>query len=130
MGQKQVEYFKTKAGKMVFFGLVGIVPVFVLVFAVVSFFTSPSSRQIMIEDHSKETMHGVVDSVYNDSQNHNARMVILNDKMPHEVEQPWVIDIEKGDSLSKNKGSFLFEVYRKPNKKLILDFRTLIPPEK
>ena len=115
---------------MIFYGLIGIVPAFVMIFGIVSFFMGPSSRQIMIERYSSEAIHGVVDSVYDDTYNHNARTVILTNKMEYEVEPEWVIDIEKGDSLNKNKGSFLFNVYPKPNKKLVLDYRTLIPLEK
>ncbi len=128
--QKQIDPFETKAAKIIFFGVMGIVPALVLGIAVVGFFTAPSSRQMAIEMFSTETVHGVVDSVYNDVPNHSRWMVILTNGAEHEVEPPWLIDIKKGDSLSKNKGSFLFEVYRKPNKKLVLDYRTLIPAEK
>ena len=128
--EKPIGYFETKTAKVIFYGLICIVPAFVIIFGIVSFFMGPSSRQVMIERYSNEAIHGVVDSVYDDTYNHNARMVILTNKMVYTVEPEWVIDIQKGDSLNKNKGSFFFEVYRKPNKKLVLDYRTLIPPEK
>jgi hypothetical protein len=107
----KIDDFETKTGKVIFFCLIAAVPAFVVIFALITGFFGPSSREIMTEMYSQETIHGVVDSIYNDTKNHNVRMVILTDKTAHEVQDQWVINIEKGDSISKNKGSFIFDVY-------------------
>ena len=124
-----VDYFETKTGMVIYFGLLAIVPVLLIINLIIHITTGPSFRERMIETYSQQTIHGIVDSVYNDKQNHNARMAILTNGTMYAIEDEWVIDVEKGDSISKNKGSFLFEVYRKPKKKMVLDYRKLIPPE-
>jgi hypothetical protein len=121
--------FETKTGKIIYLGIVAIIPAFVLILLYIYTFIGPSSREIMTQEYLQETAHGVVDSVYNDLRNHNTRMVILNDKIVYEVEDQYIIDIEKGDSISKSKGSFILEVFRKPNTRLTLDYRTLLPKE-
>jgi len=127
--KKKFEYFETKTGKLLFFGIILSVPSLLVIFVICTVFTGPSGRQRVIESDSLETVHGVVDTLFNDVQNHDTRTAILTNKAIYQIEPSWASEIEIGDSLSKDKGSFLLEVYRKSKKVKVLNYKELIPAE-
>jgi len=124
-----MEYFETKTTKYIFFGVLAIVPTFIFVVFIVNVTWGPSSRQTMRRNDSLESVNGVVDTIFNDAANHDIRTAILTNKAVYQISELWANDIHVGDSLSKNKGSFFLEVYRKSKKVNILDYKKLIPSE-
>ncbi|SHN37537.1 hypothetical protein [Mucilaginibacter sp. OK098] len=117
----------SKVEKIILYSIFGSVPAGLLLFFLYCVIFGPSTREVIIERDLSENVNGVVDTVYNDEPNHNIRTIILKNKDIFQIEHLWELQIEIGDSLYKKKGSFFLEVYKKQGKKIVLDYRTLIP---
>jgi hypothetical protein len=127
MEQKN-EYGITKTTKYIFLGLFSIIPILIVFLFLKDRIWGPSLRQSITEDFLSESAHGVVDSLYNDKQNHNIRTAIFTNNTVFYISELWENYIQIGDSLSKNQGTLLLEVYRHSRKTKVLDYRKLIPP--
>ena len=125
--RQKFEYFETNIGKIIYFGLLAVVPALIIILFVYDVVWGPSFNQVMTKEYSSETVHGVVDSLFDDVPNHDIRTAILTNKIIYQIESSWINDIEVGDSLSKDTGSFLLNVYKKNGKKVVLDYKPLIP---
>ena len=117
----------SKIEKIIIYCIFGSIPTALLVIFILSMFFGKPTKQIIIERDSLETVNGVVDSLFNDKQNHNVRTAILKNHQTYQILREWEPDIEIGDSLSKKKGSFLLEVLKKRGKKIMLDYRSTLP---
>lgn len=101
----------------------GIPLLFLIGFVLYSICSGPSVIELIKKDNLAENVHGTVDSLYLDVQNHNTKFAILRDKKEIPIFGNWERYIEVGDSISKNKNSFIFEVYKKNKTKIVLDYR-------
>lgn len=105
--------------------LVFIIPCLFLVgFVVYSIATSPGLTELIKKRDLDENIHGVIDSLYLDVQNHNTTYAILSDKKEFPINGNWEQHIDVGDSISKNKNSFIFKIFKKNKTKIILDYRS------
>ncbi len=101
----------------------GIPFLFLLGFMLYSIYSAPSLTELIKKDNLAENVHGTVDSLYLDVQNHNTKFAILRGEKKIPIFGNWERYIEVGDSISKNKNSFIFEVYKKNKTKIVLDYR-------
>jgi hypothetical protein len=116
-----------KTEKIILYSLVGSVPVGLFVFFAFNMIFGKPTKQIIRETDSLETVNSVIDTLYNDSQNHNTRTAILRNRQIYYISSEWESEIETGDSLNKIKGSFLLEVYKKDGKRKVFDYRSIYP---
>lgn len=58
--------------------------------------------------------------MYFDERNHNVKTAVLDNARLYPIYRNWERQIEIGYSLSKKKGSFLLEVYKRNKAKLTL----------
>lgn len=91
--------------------------------------TTMSTQELIVVDNLSEDFTGQVDSLYFDERNHNVKMALLTNDLLYPVYRNWEQYIEIGDSLSKKKGSFLLEVYKRNNTRMILDYRDTYKPQ-
>lgn len=115
-----------KIDKVIIFSILGVLPACLILFFLWNTIWGPSTKQVITETDLSENVNGVVDSLFDDRANHNVRTAILKNHYVFQIESQWASKIEIGDSLNKKKGSFLLEVYKKGNKKLILDYRSTL----
>ena len=94
-------------------------------FVMYTMFFGQTSKDLMMQDDLAQNFSGRVDSIYFDERNHNGKYAVLSNEQICPIIRPWERHIEIGDSLSKKKGSFILEVYRKNKKKLTLDYRDI-----
>jgi hypothetical protein len=87
---------------------------------------APHAKDWILKDASQQAFDGKVDSVYRDTANHNAKTVILNNGYNYPIYADWEPDINLGDSISKAKGSFIVNVFKKNGGKVALDYRELV----
>jgi hypothetical protein len=99
--------------------------IFLVAFVLWAIRNEPGAKEAFLIETAKETFEGKVDSMYNDKQNHNARMAILSDKYKFGLYRDWKSKIDLGDSLSKSNGSLVVEVFKKDGSKLVLNYRAL-----
>ncbi|MEO6523927.1 MAG: hypothetical protein ABIN91_19745 [Mucilaginibacter sp.] len=75
---------------------------------------------------SNMDFNGVVtDFKYDDDRQHT-KIAILSDGTRYSIYEPWVYDINTGDTLIKQKGKLLIEVRRPRKKKEILDYAPIL----
>jgi len=115
-----------KATKVVITIFIGFAFLLVVVMVLWSMFKAPKGKDIILKNAIVETFHGNVDSIYRDSRNHNAEMLILSDGTLYGVYADWESSIDLNDSLSKSKGSYVIKVYKKNGQKMMLDYRQLV----
>jgi 23S rRNA U2552 (ribose-2'-O)-methylase RlmE/FtsJ len=116
----------TKTEKIILACIFGSVPAGLLFIFIFFTFFGPSTRQLITERDSLESVRGTVDTLFNDLKNHDIRTAVLTNHQTYYILREWESEIETGDSLYKKKGSFLLEVYKKNDKKVILDYRPTI----
>ncbi len=118
-----------KDSKIIYF-VFGI-PLLVLIgFVAYTALTGPSVQEVIKADNLALNFTGRIDSMYFDKRNHNGKYAILQNEQICPIIRSWEHYIEVGDSLSKQQGSFLLEVYKKNKKKMILDYRDTYKKEK
>ncbi len=115
-----------KIDKVIIFSILGVLPACLILFFLWNTIWGPSTKQVITETDLSENVNGVLDSLFDDRANHNVRTAIMKNHYVFQIESQWASKIEIGDSLNKKKGSFLLEVYKKGNKKLILDYRSTL----
>lgn len=99
-------------------------PTLVLIgFFIYSMMTGPGTQELIKADNLAENFAGRVDSLYFDQKNHNIKYAVFQDEQKVPVLRIWERYIEVGDSLSKQQGSFVWEVYKKNGSKMVLDYR-------
>ena len=100
------------------------IPFIILIgFMISSIFSGNSLNERIKMDNLSENVHGIIDSLYFDTQNHNVKFAIINLKQKFPINRKWERYIEVGDSISKNKNSFIVEIYKQKKTKIILDYR-------
>jgi hypothetical protein len=120
-------YMLSKVDKIILYSILGSIPACLILYFLYNIIWGPSVKQVATNRHLSESVIGVVDTVYNDRANHDIRTAILNNNNLFQIENVWESQIEIGDSLNKKKGSFFLEVYKKQGKRIVLDYKTLIP---
>jgi hypothetical protein len=123
----EIKIALNKTEKIILYSLFGSVPLGLVVFFAFNMIFGKPTKQIIRESDSLETVNGVIDTLFNDRQNHNTRTAILRNRQIYYIEREWESEIETGDSLNKIKGSFLLEVYKKGGKKKVFDYRSTYP---
>jgi hypothetical protein len=118
-----------KIDKIIIYSIFGSIPTGLLVLFLYFMIFGPSSKQMLTEMYLSDSVSGVVDTVFNDTPNHNIRTAILKNNTIYQIEEEWESQIEAGDSLYKKKGTFLLTVYKRGGKKIVLDYRKMIPAE-
>lgn len=86
------------------------------------FFGKPTS-ELTREDDLNENFTGRIDSLYFERQNHNVKIGLLSDGYRYQIFRQWERYIDVGDSLSKNRKSFLLNIHKKDGEVITLDYR-------
>ncbi len=106
-------------------------PILVLIgFVVYTAITGPGTQELIMAEDLAEDFTGRIDSLYFDERNHNVKTAMLNNSQLYPIYRNWERYIEVGDSVSKKKGSFLLEIYKKNNTRMTLDYRDTYKKEK
>ncbi|MCX2485697.1 hypothetical protein [Pedobacter sp. MR2016-24] len=104
--------------------LVFIIPcIFPVAFFIYSIYTGPSTVELILRDTLAENVHGKVDSLYFDIKNHNVKYAVLKNNEKFSIFRNWERYIDVGDSLSKNKNSFLLMIYKKNKALMTLNYK-------
>ena len=119
----------SKLDKIIIYCIFYAIPLGLLIYFLLSGINGSSTSQIIRERDSLENVTGIVDSVFNDEQNHNIRTALLTNKKTFQIFKNREFEIEKGDSLYKKEGTFYLEIYKKSGKKLVLDYKTTFVSE-
>lgn len=119
----------SKTDKIILYSVLGIVPVGLTFFMLFSFIFCPSTKQMLTDMYASEHVSGVVDSMYNDENNHNVRTLVLTNKSLFQIEELWTYKIDIGDSLYKKRGSFRLEVFKKDGKEIVLNYKEFVPKD-
>lgn len=80
--------------------------------------------QFFYEERAQREFHGVIDSIYRQKDNHNV-MTIMAKEQNLGIEGLWESKFRLGDSVSKDKGSLLVELYRNGDLIEILDYKDI-----
>jgi|GEM_PF-751743 len=80
--------------------------------------------QYFFEIRKKGYFHGTIESIYRQKNNHNV-MTIVNKDQQLGVERSWESKFQLGDSVSKNAGSLLVELYRDGKLIEVLDYNDI-----
>ncbi|PRD46157.1 hypothetical protein [Sphingobacterium haloxyli] len=72
----------------------------------------------------KRGFHGTIESIYRQKNNHNV-MTIVNKDQQLGIERSWESKFQLGDSVSKNEGSQLVELYRHGQLIEVLDYNDI-----
>ncbi|SHE56148.1 hypothetical protein [Pedobacter caeni] len=98
-------------------------PMLVLIgFVLYTAFSGPNREELRIQDDVSLNFNGRVDSMYFDERNHNGKYAVLNTNQIFPIYRNWERNIHIGDSLSKEKGTFLLEIYKKNKTKVTLNY--------
>ena len=97
--------------------------IFLVTFFIYSIFTGPSTVELILKDALAENVHGKVDSLYFDIQNHNVKYAVLKNDEKYAIFRNWERYIDVGDSISKNKNSFLLKIYKKNKAVMTLNYK-------
>ena len=116
-----------KTDKIILCCIFGSIPAVLALFFLYNVIWGPSLKQTLTDMYLSEKVNGVVDSLYDDADNHNIRTALLKNGSLFQIERQWDSEIEVGDTLSKKAGSFLLEVYKKQGKKIVLNYKSIIP---
>jgi hypothetical protein len=104
--------------------LVFLIPCLFLVgFMLHSIFSGPSTVKLILKDNLAENVHGKVDSLYFDIDNHNVKFAVLRDHKEFAIFRTWERYIDIGDSISKNRNSLLLKVYKKNKATITLKYQ-------
>jgi hypothetical protein len=87
---------------------------------------STTGAQLILMNIKKEQFHGKIDSVYRDKWDHNTKKVKLTTGYIYGLYPEWVSKVGIGDSLSKQEGSAIVEVFKLNGAKINLDYRELV----
>ena len=101
----------------------GVPTLFLIGYMLFTTIAGPSLHEHIKLRNLAEDTHATVDSLYLDIQNHNITFAIFKDRKQIPINGGWERYVEVGDSISKNKNSFIFEVYKKNKTKIVLDYR-------
>ncbi|MGF7080652.1 hypothetical protein [Mucilaginibacter sp. UYCu711] len=116
----------TKTEKIILYFCFGAVPVSLFGLALWSNFFGPTGTETFLKERSGESFAGKVDSLYNDTRNHNERTALLSDKSKFELFPEWVSIISRGDSILKRKGSLIIEVYKPHKQRFFLNYNEVV----
>ncbi len=83
------------------------------------------TEELILEQDLNESFTGNIDSFYRDKRNHNVKVAILSNSYRYEIPPLWESKLQKGDSLSKKKGSLIVTVYRNENVQVVLDYKNI-----
>lgn len=112
-----------KDSKIIFLAL--FIPLAVLLGVVLVESIRMPKNQYFFEIRKKASFHGVIDSVYRQSDNHNVMTVTAKGQL-FEIERIWESKFIIGDSVSKYKDSLTIELYRDGKLMEILDYNDLL----
>lgn len=82
-------------------------------------------KQTFLHNASAQAFHGIADSIYRETQNHNIKVVRVSDGYVLELSYEWENLINIGDSLSKKRGELQVKVIKSNGKVVILDYNQI-----
>ncbi|UEG54400.1 hypothetical protein LLH06_05400 [Mucilaginibacter daejeonensis] len=85
-----------------------------------------TGAQLVLDGIKEDEFYGRVDSVFRDARDHNIQKVKLTTGYQYGLYPEWESIVEKGDSLSKPKGSVIVVVFKKNGTKVNFDYRELV----
>ncbi|AFD06625.1 hypothetical protein [Solitalea canadensis] len=112
-----------KTDKIILYSLFSIPAILLLIFFVWSVSSSKPVEEFKKEDDLRKEFVGRVDTLYFEKQNHNIKIAKLSNGYKYQIFRRWEIEIEIGDSLAKEKGSFFVKIYKKNGRVITLDYR-------
>ena len=89
-------------------------------------FDNSTPGQLILSGIKSDKFQGIVDSVYHDESDHNAKKVRLTGGYLYGLHPEWESKIALGDSLAKSKDSVIVEVFKPNGEKVILDYKELV----
>lgn len=95
----------------------------IVMYFIISSMFGPGTQETIEKNDLSENFNGRVDSIYTEVQNHNTTFALLSNRYKYPIFGDWISNIQIGDSLSKTKGSFNVEVFKKNGRVIILDYR-------
>jgi len=114
-----------RPGKIILICTFGLIPAFLVGMVVWGVFFSEPWGLKFLNDSKQEFFSGRIDSIYHETQNHNAEVAqIGNYKLGLWSEWDGIISI--GDSLYKQKGTTYIEVFKTNGQKKILNYADII----
>lgn len=112
----------SKKDNIIIYSVLGSPMFALLAFVLYTTFSGPGSEELMMRDALSADFKGRVDSMYFDQRNHNGKYAILNNGQLYPIYRNWERNIEVGDSLYKQKGTFLVEIYKKNKTQITLNY--------
>lgn len=112
----------SKKDNIIIYCVFGLPMLVLVVFVLYTTFSGPSREELRIQDDVSLSFNGRVDSMYFDERNHNGKYAVLNTNQIFPIYRNWEHNIHVGDSLSKEKGTFLLEIYKKNKTKITLNY--------
>lgn len=85
---------------------------------------SKPTSELIKENNLNENFIGRVDSLYFEKQNHNVKIGLLSGGYKYQIFRQWERYIQVGDSLSKERKSFILNVYKKNGESITLDYQS------
>ncbi|MBD1364006.1 hypothetical protein IDJ77_09315 [Mucilaginibacter sp. ZT4R22] len=85
-----------------------------------------SRDEMLIKDSPLLVIHGKVDSIYNDEDNHNIKTYRLTNRHTYFLQESTSIKVNLGDSLSKLKGSEKVYIVKAGGEKITVDYKDLM----
>ncbi len=95
-------------------------------FVIWRIFDKSTTAQIILSGVKNDKFQGIVDSVYRDKSDHNAKKVRLTSGYLYSLYPEWESKVAIGDSLSKKQNSVVVEVFKSNGNKIILDYKELV----
>lgn len=112
----------SKKDHIIVYSVLGLPMLALLGFVLYTTFSGPGSGELMMRDHLSAEFKGRIDSMYFDQRNHNGKYAVLNNGQLYPIFRNWERNVEVGDSLYKQKGTFLMEIYKKNKTKITLNY--------
>ncbi len=108
--------------KKIFFSVLGFPLVLLFVFVTYNIFFGKSGKEWFLKEEAKFFFKGKIVSEYREEDNHNIKVVVLNDGYKYQMMGEWEDLINVGDSISKKKDSLYIIVVKPDGEKLKLDY--------
>jgi len=102
-----------KKDYLIIYSVIGIPLIILIFYGLYTMFHGPNRKELMMKEDFEQYFSGRIDTFYFDERNHNGKYAVLNNHTTYPIIRPWERFIETGDSLSKNKSSYILEVYKK-----------------
>lgn len=124
MVTKNKESLLSKKDKAILYIAIFLPLIFIGLAIFINSWGGKSKVDLYYESRQDEYFHGVIDSIYRQKDNHNI-MTISSRQSVFEIAGEWEEKFRLGDSIVKDKGSLVIEIFRNGTLTESLDYRDL-----